>query len=64
LVHPENPGIKEANILEITESFNRKKIETPNTVVVSPDRFDRYPYDTDSCARIAILYTRSQLVVV
>lgn len=63
-VHPENPGIRGVTILEFTEPLSDladAKTAT-NTVVVSPGRLDRSPCGTGTCARLAVLHARGQLV--
>ncbi|KAJ5180054.1 Proline racemase [Penicillium capsulatum] len=62
-VHPKNPNIRGVSILEFTEPLNQETMEATNTVVVSPDWFDRCPCGTGSCARMAILHARGQLAV-
>ncbi|CAI7652271.1 unnamed protein product [Penicillium palitans] len=63
-VHPENSRIKGVSILEFTEPLTQEDgcKAAINTVVVSPGRFDRSPCGTGTCARLAVLHVRGQLV--
>ena len=64
-VHPENPEIHTINqtlwASPVTEVGGRKTAR--NAVIVSPGRIDRSPCGTGTCARLAIMHAKGQIVV-
>ncbi|CAG7923774.1 unnamed protein product [Penicillium olsonii] len=63
-IHPENPKIRGVTNIVITEPLTQEGDckAAVNTVVVSPGRFDRSPCGTGTCARLAVLHARGQLL--
>ncbi|CAG8046949.1 unnamed protein product [Penicillium olsonii] len=63
-IHPENPKIRGVTNIVITEPLTQEGDckGAVNTVVVSPGRFDRSPCGTGTCARLAVLHARGQLL--
>jgi proline racemase len=63
-VHPENSKIRGVTNIVITEPLTQEAgcKAAVNTVVVSPGRFDRSPCGTGTCARLAVLHARGQIV--
>ncbi|OJZ82578.1 hypothetical protein ASPFODRAFT_84018 [Aspergillus luchuensis CBS 106.47] len=64
-IHPENPGINGVTNLVFTEPLQSETSgkSARNATVVSPGRLDRSPCGTGTCARMAQLYARDELLV-
>jgi proline racemase len=63
VVHPENPGIRGVSIVQLNRPFEGVGAVTRNTCIVAPGRSDRSPTGTGTCARMAVLHARGQMVV-
>lgn len=63
VVHPENPGIRDVSIVQLHRPFAGVGLPTRNTCIVAPGRSDRSPTGTGTCARMAVLHARGQMVV-
>ena len=64
-VHPENPEIHTINQTLFAGPLREGAVgkRSRNTVIVSPGRHDRSPCGTGTCARLAVMYARSQIAI-
>lgn len=60
--HPENPDIHGVTFTEFAMPFAGPETVSRNAVVVAPGRLDRSPCGTGTCARLAVLHARGELV--
>jgi proline racemase len=62
VVHPENPDIRGVTIVQLNRPFVGGGQVNRNTCIVAPGRSDRSPTGTGTCARMAVLHARGQMV--
>ncbi len=63
VIHPENVGIRGVSIVQLNRPFEGVGRVSRNTCIVAPGRSDRSPTGTGTCARLAVLHARGQMVV-